>query len=287
MHIFFTILLFSTSLFADSLLITGVCKNVSPACEYAIRNIEALGQRFKDYHVIIYENNSDDDTKQKFAAWAKQNSHVTFLSETLKENDLRLPRTVKIANARNQILKEVRKKKYEHYKYLVMVDLDFQSDWPIDEIVASTKLSFSWDAIFANGQAKDGSYYDRLAYRSHEFPRGPELGDQEFWQGLKTSWFSLSDSRWPEVYSAFGGLALYKTATIKQFSYSGKVTKDLKKYYKKILGTKNFTFQQNCMSWQQPDDKTVAVCEHVALHASMALKGFGTFYINPKLIMRY
>jgi len=287
MYLFFIALFFSTALFAEksSLLICGVCKNVAAACENSIRNIEKLGSHFKDYHVIIYENNSTDATAQKFEAWAKSSSRVTFISETLAEKPL--CRTEKIANARNKVLKEVRKKKYDHYKYLVMVDLDFQSDWPIDEIVASTNLAFTWDCISANGITKEGFYYDRLALRSKEFPKGPELGDSQFWQGLKTSWFKLSESRWPEVYSAFGGLAIYKTDTIRKFSYSGTVTKDLKKYYQKILGTKQIEFQQNCMTWQKPDDTTIAVCEHVTLHASMALKGYDTFYINPKLLMRY
>ncbi len=287
MYIFLLTLFFSTALFAESILITGVCKDVSHAFEHTTRNIEAVGKRFDDYHVIIYENNSSDDTAKKFFAWAKQNRHVTFISETLSEKEMKSPRTVKIANARNKVLKEAKKKKYRKYTYLLMADLDFQSDWPVDELVASTKLPFKWDGIFANGITKEGFYYDRLAFRSRQFPKGPELGDHEFWEGLKTSWFSLSDSRWPEIYSAFGGLGLYKRATITRFSYSGQVTKEVKKFYKKILAAKEVAFQQNCMNWQAPEDKTIAICEHVALHSAMALKGFGTFYINPKLIMRY
>ena len=295
----------------DCIVICGVCRNVSSAADNTIRNIEQLGSNFSDYAVIIYENNSTDDTAARFANWEKTNSHVVFLSETLSKKKLAASRTVRIANARNKVLDIVRKKKYEKYKYLIMVDLDFTHPWPIDEIIRTIHQPFDWDCISANGITASGIYYDRFAYRSTDFPFGPELLDHEFWTDLPPdyngTWFRLPPNGLPRVYSAFGGLAIYKTDTIKKFSYSGTATKDLKKHYKnivtaiakdhahliryqKITGQRaedKILFRKNCMEWQADTDETIAVCEHVTLHASMALKGYDGIYINPKLIMQY
>jgi hypothetical protein len=312
MRLLVILLLFQTALFATHdekpcVIICGVCRNTSAATQNTIRNIEELGSRFQEYSVVIYENNSSDDTAATLGLWASQNPRVQFLSETLPPEKMARARTVRIAKARNHILNEVRKKKYRKFPYLIMVDLDFQSSWPIDEIVDSIHQPFPWDCISANGVRPGGMYYDRYAYRSKRFPFGPELLDYEFWHELPSTGFELEPTPWQRVFSAFGGLAIYKTDTIKKFAYSGIVTKDVKKYYRQIalslpknhihlkkyrklagkrVGQK-LEFRKNCLEWQGKRDNSITVCEHVALHASMALNGHGLFYINPKLIMQY
>ncbi len=317
MRILILLLCLHSLIFAENndehrVLICGVCRNVSAASENSIRNIEELGRRFKDYAVIIYENNSLDDTAQKFSAWASSNNHVTFISETLSKKELAQSRTCRIANARNKVLEVVRKEKYDKFRYLIMVDLDFRTAWPIDEIIHSVNQAFDWDSISANGITATGTYYDRFAFRSKDFPFGPELLDHEFWAELLPNdqgrWFKLPQATgWMPVYSAFGGLAIYKTETIRKFSYSGSVTPALKKYYKNILSDlspdhphlvkyrtlnkkhsgNKVIFRKNCLEWQSPKDRSIAVCEHVTLHAAMALKGYRAFYVNPKLVMQY
>ena len=64
--------LFGVSTYEKKILICGVCRNVEPACEITIENMELLGTFFADYHVIIYENNSTDKTSRIFAEWAKR-----------------------------------------------------------------------------------------------------------------------------------------------------------------------------------------------------------------------
>ncbi|MBS0655169.1 MAG: hypothetical protein JSR46_05290 [Verrucomicrobia bacterium] len=312
MRVLMILLLFQTALFATHnekprVLICGVCRNISAAADNTIRNIEELGSRFEEYAVVIYENNSSDDTAATLGLWASQNPRVQFLSETLPAQKMARARTVRIAKARNHVLREVKKKKYRKFPYLIMVDLDFQSSWPIDEIVDSIHQPFPWDCISANGVTPKGLYYDRYAYRSKRFPFGPELLNYEFWHELSSTGFALEPAPWQRVFSAFGGLAIYKTDAIKKFSYSGVVTKDLQKYYKqialslpkghmhlkkylKITGKRagqKLEFRKNCLEWQRKSDNSITVCEHVALHASMALKGHGIFYINPKLVMQY
>lgn len=290
-------------------LICGVCRNVSQSLENTIKNIEELGRQFDEYAVVIYENNSSDDTAFRLEKWAASNSSVQVLSEVLSEKQLKVCRTERIARAQNKVLKIAKGKKYKKFKYLIMADLDFKHSWPIQEIVESIMTSGKWNAISANGIINGTTYYDRLAFRSIEHPLGPELLDFGYWgRDFDGSWFILPNDAWMQVYSAFGGLAIYKLDEITKCRYSGVCTKALKWYYKKIFAEIRgdnrqllrylnliqskrkeaiIQFRKNCREWQEPDDDSMAVCEHVAMHAEMAKLGYGKFYINPRMVMKY
>lgn len=294
----------------QKVIICGVCRNIEPAVPNTISNIEMLGSRFTDYAVIIYENNSTDNTASRLSAWAEKNPHVVFTSETLSSSELPPTRPEQIARARNHVLSLAKDPKYGDFAYLIMADLDFLTPWPIDEIVRSINLPFEWDCISANGVTPEGSYYDRYAFRNDAFPFGPEMIGYYFWFDLRSQekkWFELSGDSLIPIYSAYGGLAIYKTASIFPFSYSGTPTDELAKYYKQIASTLSPTNRHlqkyltiNKMESGSDLLKNPIVfqkdlllgdvnqcCEHLPLHASMAINGFGKFYINPKMYMRY
>lgn len=296
----------------DKALICGVCKNNGFAARQTIKNIELLGNRFKDYAVIIYENNSTDDTAAYYSEWAKANDKVVFISENLHSNELPPSRTECIARARNIVLSIARNEKYSDFKYLIMVDCDFiKAPWPIDALMEVTEITLDWDCICSN--SADGYIADSYAYRDAHFPFGPEIIGNSWWNKLdferSTNGYRKGDGLVP-VYSAFGGIAIYKRASIIPFSYSGIVTEDLKQYYRHILlsspkshhqirdylnliGLQESTslcevpivFQGNTF-WEHPQEPyRQTCCEHVPLHASMAIHGFDKIYIYPQMVM--
>jgi glycosyltransferase involved in cell wall biosynthesis len=224
------------SLFAatvsDKVLICGICKNVEKAIPNTIQSATELGSQFLDYRVIIYENNSTDRTKQLLQEWAKKDRRVVFLSEYLSKKKLVAQlqmkvrnRTESIARARNKILDIVNQDKYEDYKYVVWADLDFLAPWDIKNIIDTIlHPEQEWDAVLANGT------YDLFAFRDPEFPIGFELLGEKYWRHLDKmrGRFSLApNGPWRKVYSAFGGLGIYKRKSIKGCRYSGVITKDL------------------------------------------------------------
>lgn len=297
------------------ILICGVCKDVEPAIPCTIRNAEELGNLFEDYRVVIYENNSKDKTNAMLSDWASKNPKVIFKSETLLPEELAISRTDLIARARNHVLNIIRMSDYADFDYLVMVDLDFQNNWPISEIVATTQSEIEWDCVSANGIRPYGghqrAYWDRYAFRSTAFPFGPEIMGDGWWGELERTWFPITTTDWMPVYSAFGGLAIYKTATILDLSYSGVVTMELQEYYKRIFnelpesdGHRKHYLQMNGLSLDTTNDVPIffrrnttvyaphgyphiICCEHIPLHAAMSLKGHGKFYINPQMVLRY
>jgi hypothetical protein len=291
-------------------LICGVARNVAPSLRIVMENIEQLGSRFKDYKVIVYENNSTDNTVELFSNWAQSNPHVIFLTEKLTNEQLAPSRTERIAAARNKVLDKAREAPYRDFELLIMVDLDFYHALPIDAIVQTVETDREWDCVAANGINPRGMLRDTYAFRDESFPFGPEL--------LGDRWLSLVDGGLPElkcndwlpVYSAFGGLAIYKTRSLLPYSYSGTVTEELKQLYAQLLPSmtaensleyrkvNNLTsdanlantpiiFRPNMISEHPNCPERITCCEHVPIHATMRLHGHGKIFVNPALIVRY
>src|SRR5947209_18049 len=106
----------------EKVIICGVGKNIAPFLPNMIRKIESLGKSFKDYKVIIYENNSIDETVSLLNKWAKDNPKIMIISETLTSEKLAM-RTIGhalrdkapnrmelIAYGRNEVLKRAMSK---------------------------------------------------------------------------------------------------------------------------------------------------------------------------------
>lgn len=310
MRVLFSIclLLFHLNASEEKVLICGICKNVAPAVQNSLENIELLGSWFADYRVIIYENNSEDNTPQLFSAWAEENDRVTFISEIIPPHELGLTRLERIAAARNRVLTKIKDPQYSDFAYVVMADLDFFKPWPVEEIHKTISHGGDWDAVFANGVIRTGVYYDRLAFRDKDYPFGPELLGDFFWKDVNNWKEGIrfeEGNKWSSVFSAFGGLGIYKRSSLLGSSYSGVVTEDLKRYYEIISDSvpeSNFQLKQYRLREEseivfipnapRPEgilkacDKIIC-CEHVTFHAAMALQGFGKFYVNPKMKMYY
>lgn len=136
-------------------------------------------------------------------------------------------RTEAIARARNIVLKVAMGKQFDDYKYVIWADLDFLEPWDIESIVETIfHPEQEWDAVFAYGA------YDLFAFRSAECPIGFELLGVSYWEKLdqiRKAFTFNRESPWKKVYSAFGGLAIYKRTALKNCHYSGVITKDLEK----------------------------------------------------------
>ncbi len=278
---------FVKCLMSLEILISGICRDVEHALPNMKSNVEALGSCFEDYRVVLYENNSQDRTVEMLKCWSLENDKVLVKSETWER--FFSSRTETIAKARNCLLDWIEELHFEkEYKILVMMDFDFLSSFPIDEIVKSIQDPRDWDAICANGiySVSDPFYWDRYAFRNLEFPYGPEvIGDSWWWHDVYDRIYFREDD-WIPVFSAFGGFAIYKTKDVLECRYSGIVTEDVKRFYKEILGKEVFFFPNTY--WEHPLDlDLLTCCEHIPFYASMREKGYDRIFINPKLKIDY
>lgn len=320
--------------FKEKVVVYGVCKNVEPKINSTLSMAERIGALFSDYKIIIYENNSSDNTAKILFKRASINPKILVISENLSKKEIDdisinifLGGTFKpefIARGRNKILDIIESEDYKDFKYVICMDLDFSVDPSYEAIKEVIKSDIPWDAVFANGISSEGHYWDKYAFRDSNRPLGPELLGEVWWNFDN---FSLDfDSDWMPVYSAFGGLGIYKRESILGCRYSGIVNADLEKFYKNILidraennhvkyylnsinsakivylenpdKTKKFVDSRIGICISSTCDKIVwrmntktyvfpGVCEHVPFHASMILKGHGNFFINPRLFVYY
>ena len=123
-----------------------------------------------------YENNSTDFTVPLLTYWASVNDRVNLVSEIIPAEELAPARTMRIANARNNVIQIAKDPKYSDYKYLIMADLDFKHTWPILEIVKTIESEIEWDCVSANGIYPNGDYLDRYAFRDKTFTFGTGIG---------------------------------------------------------------------------------------------------------------
>ncbi len=227
-------------------LICGVCKNIESKIPCTINIVESIGSMFDDYRVIIYENNSTDSTIKKLIQWSQQNARVSIFTEVVSEALLakeivnfctyfkELFRPERISRARNIALNKAMSAEYEDYPYIIWLDLDFRimpNFEGIKEVFYSTE---EWDAVFANGVVVGTEEtYDWYALRDKNYPLGPEVIGNDWWQ--KKHLTLSKNSNWYPVYSAFGGCGVYKRSSLQGCHYSALITPDLETLVSRIL----------------------------------------------------
>lgn len=216
----------------EKVLICGICKNIESTCVNVMESATELGEQFSDYQVIFYENNSDDMTKSLLKTWEKINPHVLILSEDISKEDLAnvfemqvYNRIEAIARARNKVLDLAMQEKYKDYTYVIWADLDLPEPWDTEHVIETIlHPEQEWDAVFANGA------YDLFALRDAQFPVGFELLGNYYWGDAHVirRHLSLDPAKgWRKVYSAFGGLGIYKRDSLKGCRYGAIITKEL------------------------------------------------------------
>ena len=238
-----------------------------------ITRVESLGRMFKDYHVIVYENDSKDGTKECVLQWAKDNSNVIAISEEF--NQLTIPkkskhvskptksewRIQKMAVFRNRILEEVNKRFSPDY--FCFIDIDIESFAPSSIVEAIEKAPEDWGALCASGHlyysTPDGNDYPaNFQYDAYAFFPEGYFPERKGKRAISHKWHLMSawsaeklvrQNDFSSCRSAFNGLAVYKWNIVKNLHYSAVQNKDLK----------------NCNS---------ALCEHLSLHHAILSQGY-------------
>jgi hypothetical protein len=246
-----------------SVVIAGCCRNVE---KYIVKNLEiidAIGTQFKNYQVIIYENDSIDKTRQLLVQNKKDNCDYIF-----EDNVDIKSRTERIAHCRNKILEHINNN-YGSLDYFLLLDLD--------DVLASGKLVDTikycflykpeqWDAMFANCSDK---YYDIYALRMNGYLTTCCWNDFNKLRILGVNHTTAYNEcvnkyiiNYPEnkklmkVISAFGGAGLYKLKSISDAKYNG----------------------------YEPSHLDNMICEHVPFNKELYDKGC-KLYINPKMLI--
>lgn len=238
-----------------NIIISGVCQNISEYIFNTIHKFLYLSIYFKNLKIIIYENDSTDNTLIELKKYESiinniYNIEIIILTETNIKGKL----TQRVSYARNYILKYIESKKINP-DYIISIDMDdILIDFKCNSILYPFLEKIEWSMFGANSKI----YYDMWALRTLHNP------DKDFWIGkkkdnkyiisksdiLKEYFIIEKDSDPIKVNSCFNGIGIYKYKDIKNCKYDG--------------------------------DNT---CEHVNFHQEMIKKNKANLYIYPKLIV--
>lgn len=236
------------------IIIAGITRNNAPDLPIMIKTIEHIGGFFADYRVVLFENDSNDGTKEKLSAWKVRNSKVEVLSENY--NIEKRPSIKFLADARNKYIKAIQGLQYVDFDMVLMIDMDMSFGVDVRGIQDSFAKIEIWDGICSNGIFKNtGEMFDAFAFRNQEFP----LQFPNAVYATVNDTLSRIQKVYPAgsnlvpVYSCFGGMAIYKKSAILNCEYDS-INED---------------------------------CEHVAFHQCAINKNRMRMFMNPNQMIRY
>jgi hypothetical protein len=253
--------------------ICSLARNSSKYIENSKIFFEYIGNLFSDYRIVLFENDSEDNTREILKEWALNNKRITLLDcyDTFGVKDCKLnikksyeigvlskKRIEKMVMYREQYLNYV-KQNYSNYEYMMVIDFDLNGNINIDGLIDTLNLSDEWDAVFINGRTPvPGTLglstiaYDNIAYVDYE--NGEYSSEEYNISKLLYNNFRMEElinknkDKMFRVKSAFNGIGIYKIKSIIDLSYNGETN-----------------------------------CEHTNLAKSMIEKGKKIF-INPRWI---
>lgn len=301
----------------EKVIVCGLVKDCGRNLENNISLALNVIDVFEKGKIIIYENNSKDNTKDILNTY-KNNDKLLVISEdidseTIKKNSRIWAyteitgsdhpcRIEMICNARNKVIAEINKKEYDDYTYVIWIDMD-SNGYNVKGIENSFQYKNDWDVIYANG-IENGSYYDLYALRTDDDPYGPEITGEYFWNNMCQKRITDTSSLIP-VYSAFGGIGIYKKEVFKKHRFDCMVNEDVELFYDKYLNEhpldksmetiiKNsdkkfpigYKSVKSCIFWKANSGYNAPViCEHVCLNLALINDGY-RIYINPLMIYK-
>jgi Glycosyl transferase family 2 len=263
--------------------ICGAVRNVGKYLDKIFYNMEKIGSLFEDYVIIIYYDESNDDTLQKLKNYRAINPKLNFyVNKTIVSNF----RTQRIANARNGCLQMIRAN-YSDYEMFVMMDCDEVCSPDVKLNVLKKYLyKNSWDSLSFNRS----EYYDiwALSIRPYMFSYRHHKNENAVLNSMKTYIKDLL-SKVPEngllkCASAFNGFAIYRTDKFLNCNYDGKVRLD--------LIPKNYIYNNVVVNGQKIEFKTYAGteqsfhedCEHRSFHLEAINKNGSRIRISPEIL---
>ncbi len=197
--------------------ICGTVRNCGQYLDKIFKTMETIGSLFIDYRIILYYDNSNDNTLEKLKEYSLKNNKFIFYN-----NKTELPyRTHRLALGRNTCLQFI-KNNYPEYEYFIMMDCDDRCFKTFCPNVLKMYLSRGdWDAL--SFDHPDG-YYDTWALSI-----GPYVASCHHFKdtGLGGRYVTKLINKVPKkalikCWSAFNGFSIYRTNKFINCSYDGR-----------------------------------------------------------------
>jgi hypothetical protein len=261
-------------------ILVGTVSNVSKRIERDLASVLGALKNFSELSIFLVESDSSDNTLQVLERLKTIHSNFEYVSlDKLKD---RFPdRIERIRFCRNEYVRHIRSlSDFDIPQFVVVADLDGMNRGLKLSSIESCFSNVNWDAVFPN---QVGGYYDVLALR-HQIWQPTDYNKELAWfrdlvvpsrphwprfyesfrlriafdrareQAIYRKMIRIKrTSKWIEIDSGFGGIAIYKSAIFLKYDY---------------------TMNHNSESGES---------EHISLHSKMRSDGLRLF-INPNFI---
>jgi glycosyltransferase involved in cell wall biosynthesis len=257
----------------SSVSICSIVRDCESNLKKNIPGVELLRSLFKESEIVVFENDSKDNTKEILKAWQRNSKNIHVFTDTFGSTTIPTKGSIKgnpfysISRIEKMVLY---RNKYMNFlntqgndrDFVIIIDLDI-SGFDIDGIANSFGSTTDWDCISANGTSLSSrfrrQYHD--AYALIEYDKMNQIQTEQSIKlnRIRYSYLQKGMPLFP-VDSAYGGVAIYKWPSVKNIYYSCLLNDDIR---------------VQCKS------------EHVGLHKTMKENGSGKIYINPAMSVKY
>jgi hypothetical protein len=254
------------------IIILCLTRDVDSYVEMTRNKLESIGKDFLEYKIVLFENDSEDNTRKLLKNWMSENKNVDVMDcchlgscECLLKNEkgyemgqLSKGRISKMRYYRETLLRYATQK-YSNYDYVMIYDFDISGIVYKDGLMTSFSSDTEWDMVFANGlqsypriTMSNLVLYDTLPYIPEELSYNHELSLIQLDRHHKKLRKHNIGSDLVKCKSGFNGMAIYKMKCLKNSSYM---------------------------------NNTEKYCEHLDLHKDMYNKGYNKIYYNPSMVL--
>jgi hypothetical protein len=252
--------------------------------------MEKIGSIFDDYVIIIYYDNSSDNTLNILKEYQLKNPNMLFY---INKNSVSPFRTHNLAIARNFCLNFVRKNR-EKYPFFIMMDCDDVNCKEVNiDILKKYLYRDDWDGLSFNTAPK---YYDIWALSIYPYC----FSYNHFENNIKNYKIiqdfidkvlkkALQKNKLVECISSFNGFSVYRTNKFLNTYYDGRVRLDI--VHKSNLDMHKKVANSNLVykKYYKPDgtinvDGLYEDCEHRAFHIQAIQNSNAKIMISPEIL---
>ena len=249
--------------------ICGTVRNCGKYLDKIFKNMEIISTLFEDYFIILYYDESNDNTLKKLKEYQQKNIKLILHINT---EPLLEYRTHRIAKGRNKCL-EIMRQNYDDYDYFIMMDCDDRCSYNIKRRLLEYYLKRKdWDSLSFKHPA---GYYDSWALSKRPFV----LSCHHFKDNaIGIRFINNIIQKTPingliTCLSAFNGFAIYRKKKFDNCYYDGKFRLD---YIPQALIDENITYAGSMDLSQDKED-----CEHRFFHINAVVNNNARIRISP------
>lgn len=253
------------------LAVCGLARNCASKLPATIRFVETLSNYFESTIIIVVENDSRDKTRAILNSWADSSSSLNIIdgkvpavesfTDTPANPYYSFKRVSRLAALRNQYL-DFLKAQATPPDFVLVMDFDVDRI-SLEGVLDSFSRTTDWDVATAYGYSLSPTLQERYHDTYALVPLGEENTPQleACLKAIQQNWRQDKASReLVEVYSAFGGLTIYKYKQINSLNYA---------------------------VCPNGDEQVEARCEHFSIANELQKNGYQRIVINPKMHLRF